>query len=259
MGVALNVVSYYQLIVFNNSGFSELEKKKLVSIYSSGDTTLNELLSGGFYHDLIYLLYGDKRLIATILQKTAVLSFRDKDFSQKVAYVDGINRFNPYNISKLAVGQGLSPVQVLTNIIISRVFTWEQMVEVLENKISTLRDVKILIVSGITSLWPNYELKAFEQLLQAISGIKQTLFKTAPLTILTAPMNKFSKFKPQGGKYLAHFGNVLVIIDSKKRYVEYSLIQHPFLPEKRITKRIPQQPKRGLKKPLRNTILDQWF
>lgn len=245
--------------MFTNSGYSELEKKKSLPIYSSGDRNLDELLSGGFHHDLIYLLYGDQRLIPTILQKTAVLSFRNKNFSKKVAYVDCINRFNPYNISKLAASEGLPPVKVLESILISRSFTWEQMVEVLETKISTLRDVKVLMISGITSFWPNYEQKAFEQLLQAISGIKQTLFRTAPLTILTAPMNKYSKFKPQGGKYLTHFGNVLAIINSKKRYTEYRLIQHPFLPERRITKQTPQQPKRGLKKPLRNTILDQWF
>ena len=131
------------------------------------------------------------------------------------------------------------------------------MVEVLESKISALNDIKILMISGITSLWPNYEHQAFEQLLQAISGIKKMLFKSAPLTILTAPLNKYSKFKPQGGKYLAHFGNVLIIIDNKKRKVEYRLIQHPFLPEKQIYKTVPLQPKRGLKIPLKNTTLDQ--
>ena len=244
--------------MYTNSGLSELEKKKSLPIYSSGDLILDEILSGGFHHDLIYLLYGDKRLIATILQKTAVLSFRGKDFSKKVAYVDCINRFNPYNISKLAVSEGLPPVKVLENILISRSFTWEQMVEVLENKISTLKDIKILMISGITSFWPNYEQLAFEQLLQAISGIKQTLFNSAPLTILTAPLNKHSKFKPQGGKYLEHFGNVLVIINSKERKVEYRLIQHPFLPENVISKQIPKQPKRGLKRPLKNSTLDQW-
>ena len=72
-------------------------------------------------------------------------------------------------------------------------------------------------------------------------------------------MNTYSKFKPQGGKYLTYFGNVLVTIDSKKRFIEYRLIQHPFLPERQINKRVPLQPKRGLKIPLKNTTLDQWF
>ncbi len=77
------------------------------------------------------------------------------------------------------------------------------MVEILENKITLLENIKILVI-----------------------------FKTNPLTLLTAPLNKHSEFRPQGGKYLAHFGNVLILITRKKRFIEYSLIQHPSMPEK---------------------------
>jgi hypothetical protein len=245
--------------VFNNSGFTELEKKKLLLSYSSGNKVLDEILNGGFRQDLIYLLYGDKRTITTILQKTAVLTFKDRQFSKKVVYIDCNNHFNPYNISKLAVRETLSPVNVLKNILISRAFTWEQMVEVLENRISCLDNVKILMVSGLTAFWPDYELKSFEQLLQALSGIKHILFKTAPLIILTCPSNAYSEIKPQGGKYLAHFGNVLVAINRKERYIEYRLIQHPSLPEERIIERTPSSPKRGRKIPLKNATIDQWF
>ncbi len=111
------------MIVLGNSGFSELEKKKLLLTYSSGNSALDELLLGGFHQDLIYLLYGDKRLIPSILQKTAVLSFRAKNYKKRVAFIDCNNRFNPYNISKLAVSEGLSPVKILSQIIISRAFT----------------------------------------------------------------------------------------------------------------------------------------
>ncbi len=133
------------------------------------------------------------------------------------------------------------------------------MVEVLENKIRSLEDVKIIMVSGITALWPNYDQITFEGLLHAISGLKTVIFNSNPLIILTAPLNTYSEIKPQGGKYLTHFGNVLVLIHNTERYVKYRLIKHPSLPEKQIIKRIPLQPKRGLKKPLRNNTLDQWF
>lgn len=245
--------------MLSNSGLSELEKKKLLPIYSSGDKFLDELLLGGFHSDLIYLLYGDKRLIATIMQKTAVLSFRSEDYKNRVAFIDCNNRFNPYNISKLAVAQGLSPVKVLTQIMISRAFTWEGLVEALENRIDELENVKIIIVSGITTLWPNYDQITFEGLHHAISGIKAVIFKSNPVIILTAPLHIHSKIKPQGGKILTHFGNVLVLINSTERYIEYQLIQHPSLPEKQIISRFPLKPKRGLKKPLENTTIDQWI
>lgn len=142
---------------------------------------------------------------------------------------------------------------------ISRAFTWEQLVEVLENKISLLENVKIIMVSGITALWPNYEQITFEGLLKAVSGIKTVIFKSNPLIILTAPLHKHSRFKPKGGNILTHFGNVLILINKTERFVEYKLIQHPFQPEREIRKRLPLKPKRGLKKPLKNTTLDQWF
>ncbi len=242
-----------------SSSFEEFNKKKALPIYSSGDKTLDELFSGGFRNDLVYLLYGDRKIITNILLKTAVYSFLDKDFNRKVAYVDVNNRFNPYNISKLAASRGLSPRMVLENILISRAFTWEQMVELLENRISQLENIKMIIIAGITTLWPNYEQQTFEGMLQAISGIKKLIFKSNPLIILTGSINKYSEFKPKGGKYLAHFGSVLVLIINKERYIEYRLIQHPSMPEKCLIKRKPIKPKRGLTKPLKNSTLDQWF
>ena len=242
-----------------NSSFEEFNRKKLLPIYSSGDKILDELLSGGFQNDLVYLLYGDRKIITDILQKTAVYSFLDKEFSKKVAYVDGNNKFNPYSISKLAASKMLSPRMVLEHILISRAFTWEQMVELLQNRICQLENVKIIMIAGITTLWPNYEQQTFEGMLQAISGIKKLILKSSPVIILTGSVNKYSEFKPKGGKYLAHFGSVLVLINNKERYIEYRLIQHPSKPEMCLIKRKPQKTKRGLRKPMKNTILDQWI
>ena len=190
---------------------------------------------------------------------TIVLSFKNTSFSKRAVLVDMNNRFDPYKVSKCAASEGLSPRAVLENIIISRAFTFEQMVEVLENKVPDLEHIKILGISGITTLWPNYEITTFEGLLQAISGIKKTILKNNTLIIITAPLNKYSKFKPQGGKYLAHFGSVLILIEVKERFIEYSLIQHPSMPERTERKRIPLQLKRNLKKPFKNRTMDQFL
>jgi len=241
------------------SGFDELRHKLSLPCLKSGDEILDELLSGGFRKDLVYLLYGDRKIIVDIMISTMVLSFKDRNFSKRVAFVDMNNRFNPYKISVLAAAEGLSPKTVLENILISRAFTYEQMVELLENKIALLENIKILGISGITTLWPNYDQSTFEGLLKAISGIKQTILKTNPLILLTAPLNKHSVFRPQGGKYLAHFGSVLILITKKKRFIEYSLIQHPSMPEKTVRKMISLQPKRNLKKPIKNLTLDRFL
>jgi len=233
---------------------------------SSGDSTLDELLGGGGFHkDLVYLLYGDKVATTNILLTTSVIS--QKSYAHgglrgncvKIAFIDGNNRFNPYNVSKFAVSQNLSPRIVLENILIARAFTWEQMIELLEHKLSNIEEVRVVLISGITSLLQNYEKQTFEDLLKAIHGIKQILQKTKPLIIITAPLNEYSSFRPKGGKIISHFGNVLVLINDEERYVEYVLVQHPFLPERRLLKWKPRRPKRSLMNATRTKTLDCWL
>ena len=245
-----------------NSGYDEFNSKNLMSRYSSGDKTLDLLLKGGFHQSLLYLIYGNLKIITDILLRLSVESFKKYGFEEKVVFIDGNNRFNPYRVSSLAATWGLTPRKVLDHIFIYRAFTYEQIVETLEYKLNELENsekIKIVLVSGITTLWPDYEKKTFEELLKAIAGIKRTVAKSNPLIILTAPLHENSKTKPIGGTALTHFGSVLILIEDKGRYIEYKLIQHPSLPENRLIKRIPLKPKRGLKRSPKDTTLDKWF
>lgn len=246
-----------------DSGFRVYERNNQLPITLSGDSTLDELL-GGFHKNLVYLLYGDIKKTTNILLTTAVISQKayvngGMGDGIKIAFIDGNNRFNPYNISRYAVSQKLSPIQVLENIIIARAFIWDQMIELLENQLAKLEHIKVVMISGITTLFQSHEKKTFEDLLRAIDGIKKILEKTKPLIILTAPLNEYSLFRPKGGKILSHFGNVLVLINDDERYVEYTLVQHPFLPEKRLLKWKPREPKRKQSNPMKNTTIDYWF
>ena len=244
------------------SGYTVFEKNSHSPPISSGDKTLDELLSGGFHRDLVYLLYGDKKLTTNILLTTSVIV--QKAFSNgglgegiRVAFIDGNNRFNPYNVSKFAVSQTLSPQKVLKNILISRAFTFDQIIEILENRLSLLEDVKVVLISGITTMFEGYEKQTFEELLRAIDGIKQMLWKTKPLIIITAPLHENSLFRPKGGKILSHFGSVLVMINDDERYDEYVLVQHPYLPENRLLKWKPRTSKKKI--PLKNATIDCWI
>jgi RecA/RadA recombinase len=91
-----------------DSGFKVYKRNNQLPLISSGDKTLDELLSGGFHRDLVYLLYGDKNLTTNILLTTSVIvqkAFNNGGLGEgiRVAFIDGNNRFNPYNISKYAV------------------------------------------------------------------------------------------------------------------------------------------------------------
>ena len=246
-----------------DSGFKMHKNYSKSPQISSGDPTLDELLGGiGYHKDLIYLLYGDIKKTTSILLSTSVIAQKSKEHGGfgggvKIAWIDANNKFNPYTVSKFAVSQNLSPQNVLENILIARAFTFDQTVEILENRLSNLAQVKVVLVSGITTLFPSYEKHNFEELLRAINGIKQLLSRTKPLIIITAPLNEFSNFRPEGGKILSHFGSVLVSIKDDDRFVEYTLVQHPYLPEKRLLKWKPREPKK--KPPLRNMTLETWL
>lgn len=251
-----------------DSGLKVYRKYNDVTLVSSGDSTLDELLGGGGFHkELVYLLYGDKetrKRITSILLTTAVNAQKSPfngGFGEgiKIAFVDANNRFNPYNVGKYAVSQHLSPKQVLENILVARAFTWDQVVELLENKLSNLEHIKVVLISGITTLFQGYEKQTFEDLLKAISGIKKILERANPLIVITAPLNEYSTFRPKGGKILSHFGSVLILIRESERNVEYVLIQHPYLSENRLLKWKPKEPKRNLSNSLKNTTLDCWI
>ncbi len=247
-----------------NSGFVVHKNNGNYTSISTGDITLDTLLNGGYSTNLIHLLYGDVRKTTNVLMTTSVIVqeaflYGGLGDGIRVAFVDGNNRFNPYNISKFAISKKMSPRKVLENIIIARAFTWDQMVEILENQLTKLEDVKVVLISGITNLLQSYEKHTFEDLLRIVSGIKKILSKTNPLIVITAPLHKNSFFRPKGGKILSHFGNVLVLINDEERYVEYKLIQHPFLPENRVLKWKPRKPKRNLANLSKNTSLDNWI
>ena len=242
-----------------NSGFEEHASKKNLPLISSGDAMLDELLEGGFQKDLIYLLIGDRKPTSKILVSNSVSAFDDNDFEKRVAFVDGNNRFNPYDISKLAVSRRLSPTKVLERILLARAFTYDQMIEILENKITHLENIEVLLISGITSMWPNHEQHSFEELLRAIGGIKKVVETSKPLIVITAPRNSYSEIKPVGGNNLYHFGHVLVLIEQAENVVNYSLLQHPSLPEKQLRKWLPLQPKRGKKDTFDYHTLDNWL
>ncbi len=242
-----------------NSGFDEHERKKGQPLIPSGDAILDDLLEGGFQKDTIYLLIGDKKLTSRVLVTTAVSTFVDRNFNKFVAFIDGNNRFNPYHISKLAISRKMSPTRVLEHILISRAFIYDQMIEILENKITNLENIEVLLISGITSMWPNYEQHSFEELNRAINGIKKVMEKSKPLIVITAPRNTYSKIKPVGGNSLYHFGHALVLMEQTERMVSYTLLQHPSMPEKQIKKLLPKKPKRGMRPPIKNKTLDSWF
>jgi len=244
------------------SGYAYHKENSKYPLIPSGDSKFDELLQGGFHKELTYLLYGSKKITNDILHSTAVSfqkRFLDDGLGGRIAYIDATNRFSPYKISTLALSMRLSPSLVLGNILISRAFTWPQMVEILENKLLKIDDIRMVLVSGITKLFGSYEQSTFEDLSRAINGIKKVAQKTKSLVVITAPLHEYSYVRVKGGNILSHFANVLVLINDEDRFTEYRLIQHPYLPNKRVVRWKARKQKVDRSKTLKNTTLDFWF
>jgi len=219
----------------------------------TGNKSIDFLLDGGLRSGLVHLFVGTHKTTTDILMRTAVMAFLPRsngglgiENGEKVVYIDGNNRFSPYFISQLALSKNLSPQHLLRSIYIARAFQWTQMVELVEEKLTQLTGVKLILISGLTSMFqPEDERngkerklnqQSFDELKGAIQGIKTAIRQNNPVVIITAPKHVNSLHKPFGGKILSHFGCVTVEIFEEERRTDYFLAQHPFMAPKRVTK-----------------------
>ena len=84
-------------------------------------------------------------------------------------------------------------------------------------------------------------------------GVIENFIEEKIRGLLEYPMNEF-----QDPNWV-QAGQVLVLIENKERCCEYSLIQHPSLPEATLKRWHPKKPKRGLKSSFQSTTLDVWL
>lgn len=212
-----------------------------------GDKYIDNLLDGGFRKGLVHLLIGAKKTNTSIMLRAAVKSFMPIEnggiSARRVAYIDGSNRFSPYFISHLATSMKMNPRKILSNIYIARAFNWSQMVELAEIKLKKMNGIDLVLIDGFTRKFEVEEASkdtlnqdAFDDLKNAINGIKKAIQVHEPIVIISAPKHEKSLHKPLGGRIITHFGCVIVEILKMERYTEYSLAQHPFLPEKGVRK-----------------------
>ena len=142
----------------------------------------------------------------------------------KVGFIDCNFSFKPYFITRQALLVGLDASQVLENILISRAFTWENLVELLSERIEAL-DSRLIIVSGLTDFFnPEIE-SSFQDLLRGIGKLKELVLKKKLVAIVTTGYAENSKYKPAGGRILSHFVTVMVEIKAASNRIEYRILK----------------------------------
>lgn len=219
----------------------------------SGNKYIDSLLDGGLRSGLIHLFVGTRKINSDLLMKIAIHAFLPRtkgglgiETMGKVVYIDAENRFSPYFLSKLALSKNLSPQHILQKIYIARAFQWTQMVEIVEEKLPQMKDVRLVLISGLTSMFnPENDRKgkegtlnqrSFDELKAAIQGIKTAVKQSNPIVVITVPRAPNSIHKGFGGKILSHFGCVIVEIFDQERKTDFFLAQHPFMGTKKVTK-----------------------
>ncbi|MFX1452303.1 MAG: hypothetical protein ACFFCM_15805 [Promethearchaeota archaeon] len=202
---------------------------------TSGIPELDELLDGGFIFKTLYLLYGNRSIIKQILLSLAVTSQLFSllnGISSKVMYVDGDNSFNPYFISRKAIIKKLDPQYVLSNILISRSFTWPQTLDISTNKTKKI-DAQILLISGLTSMYAPEKPSSFDDLLKILEKLKKFALEKNAIVVYSTGYTPNSKFKAAGGKIMSHFADAMVYVSNFKDRIElYRLKGGP--PQKKI-------------------------
>ncbi|MHA1719236.1 MAG: hypothetical protein ACTSXK_06905 [Promethearchaeota archaeon] len=225
----------------------------------SGDPFFDNLLQSGLVQGMIYLLIAPRKSAEYLLMALAVHYLCEVNLEGSVTFVDGLNRFNPYWISKEALHFHKNPTQILKKIQVARAFNWNQMTELLAERIPTEKRLgNLILISGITQEWETM-LETFNQGtrgapnvfndLKAMQTGLQRAAREGSTVVLTAPLHSKSQIKPAGGNLLLHFAQVIVRIIPALRKITYFLDQHPFYPAQNLVCPIRLPSKRSLRSP----------
>lgn len=206
-----------------NSASYEYNRQKNTTKLTSENSELNDLLGGGFMPRTLYLLYGQRSVIKQIfltLSVTAQLPRSLNGLNSQVIYVDGDVSFDPYFISQKAVIKKLNPRHVLSRILISRFFTWEQTVDIVINKMKEL-DAQLLLISGLTGMFDPKTQSCFGDLLKILGKLKKFALEKNAVVVVSTGYAQNSRFKPAGGKIMSHFVDVIIHVSDYQNRIEF--------------------------------------
>ncbi|MFX1478825.1 MAG: hypothetical protein ACFFCI_11905, partial [Promethearchaeota archaeon] len=142
---------------------------------------------------------------------------------------------NPYKISMTTIQNNLYPHRALENIFLRRVIKWNQMVEILENKLSNFIDLKLVLISDISMLLNNHKKLRFEELLKMLKILKNTRWISNPTVITFAPIDDIYCIESIKSDHITNSGTVIVKIEDDRNSVNYTLVQHPKFPKNKLS------------------------
>ncbi len=142
------------------TGLEALEKRKSIKRITTGSKSLDELLGGGIQTKTITEFAGEfgsgKTQICHQLSVNVQLPEDKGGLNKSAIYIDTENTFRPERIMQMAKALNLDDKKVLENIIVARVFSVDQQIFLVENKLEELiqqKDAGLIVVDSLTSLF----------------------------------------------------------------------------------------------------------
>jgi len=231
------------------------EHRRHIIKITTGAEALDRILGGGIETSSITELFGEfrtgKTQIAHTLCVTSQLSFQLKGGQGKVVYIDTEGNFRPERIVSITERFGMEANETLDNIIVCRVYSHEEQMDVIKPIAGLLSDpiqgpFRLLIVDSIIALF-RVEFNGRGELAERQQKLGQHLahltriaeeFNIAVLIInqCMSDPNSMGQFvtapKPVGGHVLAHASTTRLQLKKGKDNLRVAKIyDSPLMPE----------------------------
>lgn len=235
------------------------ENRKDVVKITTGSNALDKILGGGIESSQISELFGEfrtgKTQLAHTLCVTSQLSFEVGGGQGKVIYLDTEGNFRPERIEAIADRFGLDAEQTLDNIVICRVYSHEEQMEVVKPIAALLSDpdqgpFRLLIIDSIIALFrvefsgrgelSERQQKLGQHLGQLVRIAEEFNIAIVVINQCMADPGAMSMFgpviRPVGGHVLAHASTTRVMLKKGKGEQRIAKIfDSPLMPEEDAT------------------------
>jgi len=249
---ALNVVERAREMINVNymTGQELWQKRRQMQRCTTGSAKLDAVLGGGIETQAMTELIGEygagKTQLCLTLCVTGQQPKEKGGIEGTVLFVDSEGTFSPDRVYGIAEARGLDPQQVLSNIIIARVYTSDHQAFIGENlyKVCPKEGVKMVIIDSIISHFRG-EYVGRESLAERQQKLNKHLHSLLRLAeaynlavvvtnqVQANPTPFAGGFdRPAGGHIMAHACTHRVMIHkSKKNNRKARVIDSPYLPE----------------------------
>ncbi len=234
-----------------------LQARKNVKRLTTGSRALDELLGGGIETQAITEFYGEYRVgktqICFTLAITVQLPEEKGGLGGKCLFIDTEGTFRPERLIPIAQRFGLDPDEALSNVIVARVFSTDQQLEVVRQarKLIKKENIKLIVEDSLTALFRS-EYVGIDQLATRQQKLNVHLhdlsrlswaFNIAVVVTNQVVANPGTFFGPQisaiGGHIVAHHVTHRLYLRKAKGDKRIARIEDsPYLPEGEIVFRI---------------------